>query len=197
MHHIYHTSGVILGSVPTGESNRFYKIFTEELGLVHATAQAVREAKSKLRYSLQDFSWASLDLVRGREVWRITSAQGVEHRTRNSEQGTVDMRQRILFARVCALMSRLMHGEGKHDELFGEIVAIREFLQREKLSHTQEASFEALATLRILTHLGYFDPRGYGDFVAGTLSRELLDVFENVRTEAIPRINESLKASHL
>lgn len=190
MHHIHHTRGVILGSVPIGESNRFYKIFTEELGLVHATAQAVREAKSKLRYSLQDFSWASLDLVRGREVWRITSAQGTEHSIQSTEH-------RILFARVCALVSRLMHGEGRHGDLFDEIVAISEFLQREKLSHTQEASFEALTTLRILTHLGYFDPKGYEDFVTGAFSHKLLDTFEDVRAEVIPLINESLKVSHL
>lgn len=225
MYHIYHTRGVILGSVPIGESNRFYKIFTEEMGLVHATAQAVREAKSKLRYSLQDFSWASFDLVKGREVWRITSAQGIENETWGtpttsalpgspdlprmlgrsglpkwsgvSEHDEQSAENRILFARVCALVSRLVHGEERHNDLFGEIMMINKFLQDEELTHPRKTSFEALATLRVLTHLGYFDPKGYGDFVVGTLSRDLLDEFESVRAEAILRINEALKASHL
>lgn len=212
MHHIYHTRGLILGSVPTGEANRFYLIFTEDLGLVGATAQAVRETKSKLRYSLQDFSWANLDFVRGKEVWRIASAQGIWNGKFEVWDGELDMGHplsassfnfqfpipnSILFARVCALVSRLVHGEGRHDGLFGEILAINEFLQREKLTTAQKTSFETLTALRILAHLGYFDPNGYRAFIAGDISRELLDRFENVRADAVSRINEALRASHL
>lgn len=190
-HHIYHTRGLILGSIPTGESNRFYKIFTEDLGLVGATAQAVREGKSKLRYSLQDLSWVHLDLVHGREVWRITSAIEAEREMRNAEYG-------VLFARVCALVRRLLHGEGQNSALFKELVAITEFLERESVALDDRVSFEALAAMRVLAHLGYFNTEHYKDFtIARMWSRELLEAFGRVRPTAIRDINRALKETHL
>lgn len=192
MYHIHHTRGLILSSVPIGEANKFYRIFTKDAGLVGATAQAVREAKSKLRYTLQDFSWVDLDLVRGKDVWRITSA--IE-----AESGTRSVECRDLFARVCALVSRLLHGEGRHDDLFAELRALNDFLRSERLSEAQSASLETLAALRILTHLGYFDQKGYEDYVGGEgeWSRALLDTFESVRAVATQDVNRALKETHL
>ncbi len=77
MHHIHHTNALILGSRNRGEANRVFTILTREMGLIHAVAQGVRLNKSKLRYALTDYSYAKIDLVRGKEVWRITSATPV------------------------------------------------------------------------------------------------------------------------
>ncbi len=194
-HHIYHTRGIILGSVPTGESNRFYKIFTEELGLIGATAQSVREGKSKLRYSLQDFSFVSVDFVRGKEMWRITSAG--EWRAFPVIKG--DAARLKLFARACSLVSRLLQGEGREPELFADIVGAAEFL--ELLGNETPKLFAALETLvalRVLARLGYLDPEGYEDFLEpGAYSQKILEEFERVRTKALPKINEALRASQL
>lgn len=194
-HHIYHTRGIILGSVPVGESNRFYKIFTEELGLVGATAQSVREGKSKLRYALQDLSFVSVDLVRGKEVWRITSAG--EWRAFPEIKG--DTARLKLFARACSLVSRLVHGEGREQELFADIAGAADFL--ELLGNETPklfSSFETLVTLRTLVRLGYLDPEGYEDFLEpGAYSRELLEKFEIFRIKSLPKINEALRESHL
>ncbi len=74
MHHIYHTEGIILGSKNYGETGKYYSIFTRDLGMVYASAQGVRKISSKFRYVLQDFSYVKVDLVRGRDFWRVTSA---------------------------------------------------------------------------------------------------------------------------
>ncbi len=74
MHHIYHTEGIILGSKAYGEAGKCYYIFTKDLGMIFASAQGVRKISSKLRYVLQDFSYIKLDLVRGKDFWRLTSA---------------------------------------------------------------------------------------------------------------------------
>lgn len=193
-YHIYHTRGIILGSVPTGESNRFYKIFTEELGLVGATAQSVREGRSKLRYSLQDFSFVLVDLVRGKEVWRITSA-GEWHSLPGIKGDTARTK---LFARVCSVAVRLLQGEGREQELFADMVGAADFLETHIMPERLLAALETLAVLRALVYLGYFDPEGYEKFLEpGAYSPELLEEFEAIRSKILPKINEALKASHL
>ncbi|OHA83492.1 MAG: DNA repair protein RecO [Candidatus Yonathbacteria bacterium RIFCSPLOWO2_01_FULL_47_33b] len=193
-HHIYHTRGIILGSVPIGESNRFYKIFTEELGLVGASAQSVRKEESKLRYVLQDFSLINVDLVRGKEVWRITSA-GEEKFFPGIKGDTVRLK---LFARMCALLSRLIHGEGREDELFQDLLGALSFLEQDAIPDELTLSFETLATLRSLVWLGYLDPGSYERFLEpGMWSREILNDFEKIRTSAIPAINAALHSSQL
>ena len=156
-HHIYHTRGIILGSVPTGESNRFYKIFTEDMGLVGATAQSVRDGKSKLRYSLQDFSFVSVDLVRGKEVWRITSAG----EWCSFPEIKKDTARTKLFARSCSLLSRLLQGEGREQKLFLDIVGAADFLETHAVSERLLTAFETLVALRVLVYLGYLDSEEY------------------------------------
>lgn len=193
-HHIYHTRGIILGSVPVGDSNRFYKIFTEELGLVGARAQSVREEKSKLRYVLQDLALINVDLVRGKEVWRITSA-GEEASYPILKSDTIRLK---LFARMCALSVRLIHGEGREDELFRDLLGALNFLEYTEISRELALSFETLATLRTLAWLGYLDPEPYEHFIkSGVWSLAILEDFEKIRTSVIPKINEALHSSQL
>jgi len=203
-HHIYHTRGLILSSSPIGESNRFYKIFTEELGLVGASAQAVREGKSKLRYSLQDFSWIYLDLVRGKEVWRITSAGECSKLDKTSEDNTKlsllisDQEQLKLFANVCSLVLRFVQGEGKDEKLFCDLLSLTLFLGRELIPLHLVSSFETLVQVRILAYLGYLDPKPYQEFLkSGDWSLNLLEEFENERSKANASINAALYESHL
>ena len=193
-HHIYHTRGIILGSVPIGESNRFYKIFTEELGLVGASAQAIREGKSKLRYALQNYSWIFVDLVRGKEVWRITSA-------REEDVGVVVKHNGNLlkpFARICALVLRLVHGEVRDDALFQELLNVAKFLDLGIIPGKLVASFEALVAVRILVQQGYLEPIPYQKYVdTREFSVEMLEAFEPLCAQAIIDINNALHESHL
>ncbi len=191
-HHIYHTRGLILGSVSTRESNKYYRIFTEELGLVGATAQAVRKLSSKLRYTLQDFSWINVDLVRGREVWRITSALPEE------KNSVVFQENQVLLARVCALVARLVHGEEQNNILFGELSGVTNFLRNEIVPPNLALSFETLATMRILTHLGYDNFEPYRNFMQNTeWTHEMLVSFEKVHLVALHEVNRALKETHL
>lgn len=192
-HHIYHTRGIILGSAPRGESNRYYKIFTEELGLIGATAQAVREGKSKLRYVLQDFSFVHVDLVRGKEMWRITSAS--ELATQDIAGGTD---QKKIFMRTCSLLARLLQGEGREQKLFKDFFGIADFLKEVHVPNELCQSTEALVALRALATLGYIDAKGYEAFLDhGTYSLPLISQFESVRPSALRLISTSLTASHL
>lgn len=193
-HHIYHTRGIILSSSPIGESNRFYKIFTDELGLVGGSAQSVREGKSKLRYTLQDLSFVTVDLVRGKEVWRIVSAGA----NRSLEAIKKDSARLKLFASYCALLSRLLHGEGRDQELFDEIASVADFIEKTTIPQELTLSFETLATLRVLAHLGYVDGDGYEKFLGrDAYSADILEEFEKIRTKVLHKISDALSASHL
>lgn len=192
-HHIYHTRGIILSSQPSGESNRFYKIFTEELGLIGAAAQSVRDGKSKLRYVLQDRALIHVDLVRGKEVWRITSA--LEEEPLDITGGDA---QKKLYVRACAFVERLLHGESRESNLFADLRAFATYLKKEQVPEQLFAAGEALSALRALATLGYIDMLGYEEFLKyGEYSQELLVRFDAILPKAQGMITAAIVASHL
>lgn len=193
-HHIYHTRGIILSSSATGESNRFYKIFTEELGLIGAHAQSVRIEKSKLRFVLQDFSVVTLDLVRGKEMWRIVSA-GASKPLDDIKKSPAQL---TLLARYFTFLARLLQGEGRDQELFDEILRVVDFLEKSVVSNSLTPAFEGLTTLRVLVHLGYMDPFDYEIFLdSSDYKTATLTEFEKIRPRALLKIVSAMNASHL
>lgn len=196
-HHIYHTRGIVLSSVSTGEANVFYYLLTEDLGLVGATAQGVRHARGKFKTMLQDFAHVGLDLVRGKEVWRITGVFEEERTGRLAARGPQNL---ILFARIASLVRRLVRGEEQNRELFRCMVGAHEFLTTETLSPVLVPAFEALSALRILALLGYVDTDKYAQYCGahGSLwDRPTFEQFSPIRRSAILDINAALKVSHL
>jgi len=99
-----------LGGTNIGEGHRYITLFTKDLGLVKAHARSVREERSRLRYSLQHFSYSDFSLVRGRDVWRITGAREHYniHRALSAER-----QKQVMVSRLFALLERLLHGEEK------------------------------------------------------------------------------------
>ena len=193
-HHIYHTRGIILSAQPSGESNRFFKIFTDEIGLVGATAQSVREGKSKLRYTLQERSLVTVDLVRGKEVWRIVSAGPWQ----SLDKVKSDTVKAGLLSGYYTLLTRLIQGEGRDAGLFEEIVSVASYLDSQEFSPELTLAFETLTAFRVLVHLGYIDPLGYEKFLEPhDYSSSLLNEFEKIRPQTLAMINQALSASHL
>lgn len=194
VHHIYQTKGVVLGSVSTGESNRFYKIYTEELGLIGATAQSVREAKSKLRYSLQHYSFVNLNLVYGRSGWKIINASEGDVFSVLKKDG---FPQKI-FAHLCSLIIRLVHGETQDKIIFEIIVSLASYLNTHEVSERVAPFVVALAVLRLLARLGYIDPAPYELFVKEVeFSDELIVSFEKFHNKATRDIAHAIQSSHL
>ncbi len=118
MHHIYHTEGIILSSRNFGEAGKHYSIFTRDLGMITATAQGVRKMSSKLRFVLQDFSYLKIDLVAGKNIFRVTSASKtnkLENLTKNKETFEV-------FANIARLLKRLLAGVEPNEALFADLI---------------------------------------------------------------------------
>ena len=76
-YHIYNTKGIILSEKSLREADRVYSILTRDLGLIRATALGVRKESSKLRGNLEPVGLTTVSLVRGKEYWRVTSAEVV------------------------------------------------------------------------------------------------------------------------
>ena len=150
MHHIYHTEALILGSKNYGEAGKYYSIFTRDLGMIYASAQGVRKISSKLRFVLQDFSYVKIDLVHGKDFWRITSA------SKTNELENISKRPETfqVFVNISHLLKRLLAGEDANETLFIDLLNGLSVLEK---SETIEElhNIEAIIVLRMLSNLGY------------------------------------------
>jgi DNA repair protein RecO len=194
MHHIYHTEAFILASRNVGEANRSFTLFTRELGVVKATAQSVRSLKSKLRYSLQDYSLVKCDLVRGRDIWRIVSAQSLHA----FEELKSHKEFFPLVAKVSHLLTKLISGEGENIELYDHIKDSFIAIENNHLTTDELKAFETIIVLEILFHLGYIDRTPeLESYIQTPFTKQLLATAQNDRKKLVSLINESLKETQM
>lgn len=195
MHHIHHTEAFVLGSRAKGEDSKLLILFTRELGLIYAHAQGVRKLSSKLRFVLQDFSRINVDLVRGKEIWRLTTATPVHvesslYLSRESER---------ILARVASLLIRLVTGEEANEEVYGALARTYALLETAGKSPEDFRALELLTVARILTALGYLSRATPGlveDAVENpSVPKEFADIAYQHRL--IRDINQALAASQL
>lgn len=191
---IYHVEGIILQSKPTGEGDALLFVYTRELGLVMVIAKSLRLGKSKLRFVLQRFAHAHLDLVRGKHGWRLTSARTI---STQSALFRHPHRRRVIAA-TSALLMRLIQGEESQQELYDELV--RGFSILSTLEEQADCyHFELLAVIRLLRALGYWDEQASDADLwrdEQPIERSLVLVAER-KSSLIPRINSALRESHL
>lgn len=193
-YHIYHTEALILSGRAVGEGDRSLFCYTRELGLVMAHAKSLRESRSRLRYALQTFSHAEIDLIRGKHGWRLISARPVRS---HSELWRHASKRRIL-AHHAGLLERLIQGEERHEILFDDIISGLQFLERvESGAHLRAA--ELLLVIRLLAHLGYWEERDtYAHLLADTAwGEDSLEYVNLERPALLLGVNNALEASQL
>ena len=193
MHHIYHTEGIILGSRNFGEAGKHYFIFTRDLGMVTASAEGVRKISSKLRYVLQDFAYLKIDLVSGRNIFRVTNASksgALEQITKNPETFKV-------FANVARLLKRLLAGVEPNEALFADLLNGLSILEKiEKKADLP--NIEAIIVLRILNNLGYIGENyTLENLIKSPFEENLVFEISKDRTKVLRQINKALKETHL
>ena len=193
MHHIYHTEGLILGSRSYGEAGKYYAVFTRDLGMVYASAQGVRKMSSKLRFVLQDFSYVKLDLVRGKDFWRLTSAS----KTNKLENISKNLETLKVFVNISRLLKRLLAGEDANKFLFSDLLIGLNILEKYE-NQDDLRNIEAIMVLRILNNLGYIGGNeSLKNLVKSPFEEELvLKVAEN-RVKILSEINKALQETHL
>ena len=193
MHHIYHTEGLILGSKNFGEAGKYYSIFTRDLGMVYASAQGVRKMSSKLRFILQDYSYVKIDLVQGRDFWRVTSAS----KTNLLDQLSKNPETFAVFYNIANLLKRLLAGIEPNETLFVDLInglSVLEKIETEK----DLRNLEAILVLRILNNLGYIGgDEKLQNLVKSPFEPDLIFEASKSRREILNQINKALKETHL
>ena len=183
MHHIHHTHGFILGSRNMGEANKMLFIYTREMGLIRAAAQGIRLSRSKLRFALQDFSYAKIDFVQGRDLWRVTSATTITSFpfARSNHQSI------LLMARVSKLVERLCDGEEAQEKIFDDFIQALYILDDQNTTLSTREALELHLVLRIMNTLGYIGE-------SHILTEYLASSFDVSKTESLLRQKQSIVA---
>lgn len=193
MHHIYHTQSFVLTSRNIGEANKSVTIFTRELGLIKAMVQSVRLGKSKLKFSIQDFSLSSIDLVKGKEVWRITSAKNIT----SFPLARRDKESLVLIARISGLLERFCGTEIPLEVIFDELVQSLYILDDYIDKETREA-LELHLVLRIMYELGYIGESNLlSKYLSSSFDKEETKNLLKERQSIISHINKALLESQL
>jgi len=195
-YHVYTTEGFILKGLPSGEADKFFYIFTRELGLIFASAKSVRVTKSKLAPALRDFSSGEFSFVKGKHRWKITHASSFEN---FFDIFRSDKEKLQLCARVFSFLPTCIAGEEINKELFAVVDTALRHLKETVLTQEEMFLFECVLILRILSHLGYVVSRGE---YASILEDERWDteVFSCAHTHKniiVKDINRSLKESQM
>lgn len=190
-HHVYTTDAFIIESANSVEANKVLTLFTRELGMVRAVAQGVRLQKSKLKFAVQEYSFSTVSLVRGKEVWRLTNAKPV-----SSLYHTYKHHPEVIhvIAQIFVLLKRLIPGEEKNEKLF-------EFLSKsfEYLAQLPDIkSFERIVVVNILHILGYIGQVPELEiFINPTWNSDILEAMELQAKIATREINRALRESQL
>ncbi len=194
MHHIYHTNGFILSSRNIGEANKVLSIYTKELGLIRAVVQGVRLNKSKLRFSLQDFSYTKIDFVRGKDIWRVTSAKNVSSFpfARREKQSL------LLIARISKLLERLCKGEESNESIFNDLIQAFYLLDDTNIKSDSREAIELHLVLKIMHSLGYIGESVIlNNFIGSDFNNKLTADLLHRRQSIITYINKALNESQL
>ena len=198
-HHIYHTKGIVIEAFNVKEANKTYWIFTRDLGMILASAQGVRLAASKLRFSLQPLSIAEISLVRGRAGWRIVNAREISNvywLIKGIPQGVA------MTSRVLKLIRRLVTGEEKNEALFDCLFEGLRYVAGEvngiMPTTKQIMNLEFILLLQVLYTLGYFAPPTELLWcINDPLSPEMIENMSTYRSAALAHINSSINETQL
>ncbi len=192
-YHVYTTKALVLSARNIGEANRFFLLFTRDLGLIHATAQGIRKEISKLRYGLQQLSLSNVSLVKGKDIFRITSVKPVE-----SFYFSLPLEKREVSVRIFSLLRRLIQGQEPNENLFDTVLAGMEFLRKTGLDQKEVLDFERVLVFRILDNLGYIEKDLDVELLfSDEWNQAVLKKVADKRRAVVFSINRSLAESHL
>lgn len=163
-HAIYQTSAIILKTKNMRESNKLVVLYTERFGLVYAVTQSIRELKSKMKFHTQTLSLVTVDLVRGRDIWRIT---GIHEK--KSALSFVETQFYPFIHRISVLLLRMSQGEEPHKEVWDDVQSLFD-KDMETFSTDNYEALEIIVIGRMLYFLGYWN--GIQDFIK---SKDIFD----------------------
>lgn len=183
---VYKTEAIILRLIPVGEANLDVVFFTRLFGKITVRAQSVRKHESTMRMFLTRFRVVTIDVVRGKVVWRLTGITGLSSQNLFKEEIILQSAYRMF-----RLTEFLVQGELAHPDLFDFFKRVIT-LPTDQLPESSKG-FEIFCVITMLDYLGYW----HGSWNRGEFSQEIYrSCFEN-RKELVKKINESISATQI
>lgn len=189
MYQKYYTDALVLGGRASGEADKVFTLYTRDFGRLSARARAVRNESSKMRYALQDLSYARLGLVRGSGGWRIAGATLLRGATGGHPEVAA-------FARIAALLRRLVVGEEANPYLFDSLAGAHAVLMRGEGAFQE---VELLSVARILFALGYISAEALSTalFSHAAYETDHLKEVGQLQRELLLSVNKAISETHL
>lgn len=190
MYQKYHTDALVLATRESGESDKTVALYTRDFGLVWARASALRSETSKMRYALQNFTYANVSLVKGKRGWRAAGATA-----RLSAHG--DRKRVGAFARICELTLRLVRGEETNPYLFAALAEAHDALMKSDAAARE--TVEIVCVARVLFALGYLSAEALETtlFTHTAYAMEHINEAEGMRDKLLSSINKAIAETQL
>lgn len=190
MHTIHHCEAFIVKSSESGEANKRVWLFTKEFGLVVASVQGVRKPGAKLRSHLTDYTFVDVDIVKGRDVWRLISAK-VQI---NPFVGDYDELRARSYIRALGLVGRFCIEEGEEPELFEHL---KNVLHTLSVPSENSQFFDAIILWKILILLGYLELTPDLEILFKMKLLDIVDPPESILKKIVKDVTDAINRTHL
>jgi len=187
----YTTEAIVLKSFEQGEADKTLVLFTRDFGLIFAKCAGLRKHNSKMRHALQNFSYASASLIRGKRGWRLAGATAV------CTSAGAQLRGLQSFSNIARLLQRLIQGEEKNRYLFDAVREAHMYLL--KGNGELRSTVELICVARILHALGYLSAEATSKalFKESKYSDVHIIEAERIRAMLLRSVNEAIAESQL
>lgn len=189
---IYKTDAIVMRTIPHGEASTDVVFFTRDMGKVLVRAQSARKPESKMRMHLTRYGLVSVDMVRGRAVWRLT---GVSPVRRSGVFGSGLFL--VPVHRTMRLAEFLIQGEDAHPDLFDFFVGLLSYAEEASLvrapAKDEADGLELFGVIKVLEKLGYWNGPEFPD----APSPEALVRCAADRKSLVKLINESISMTQI
>jgi recombinational DNA repair protein (RecF pathway) len=152
MHDIHHSEAFVLDRYHIKEHDGMIVLFTKELGVIHAQATGVLKHSAKLRSHLQPYSFIKVDLVRGRQVWRLTNARLIENPCFTEKSPLLKLYIQYLHG-----ITRFYVGEEPHAELFSHAKVLLFHVRAEQETTLSLEDIATVSLFKLFYYLGYIE----------------------------------------
>lgn len=191
MHEIYHTEAIILKSTTHGEANKRVWLFTKEFGVIVATVQGVRKSGAKLTGHIADYAYSMVDVIRGKEVWRLISATAIAQPITGRER----LPMARAYVRTLSAIERFVVGEGADEFIFSHLKECIAILIEDVFD---AKLFDTLSLWKLFVHLGYIDPLDEDEIITQLSLRDSYQYMNEERHKRfLVSVKTAIEQSHL
>jgi len=147
----HYTQGIVLSKKPIRESDEVITLYTREYGLVEAVGKSIRKGTSKLKMNTPLFSLTEVGFIEGKSYNTLTDAKLIA----SFKEARKDIIKLSLFYRFSEMVTALIRGEEKDEEVFSFVLDSFEKVDKIKSSRKKAKVFYYLFAFRLLSLLGH------------------------------------------